>query len=180
MNHLSQFHGEAAVYNQMMTLYQLIHDHVQAPHNTKRLTSSFHKMWIYICAVLGSCLNVVPRLLSQFSIISGWCLNISLIIWNDITLSSLLNCVPCGQKTCQCALRAHVPTCLACLHAHVPMCFAWLHSYVLMCLSCSRTNVPCILTCLRATCLACLCAHVLVHAYVFTCFACFRAHVPTC
>ena len=28
MNYLSQFHSEAAFFNQMMTLHQLIHDHV--------------------------------------------------------------------------------------------------------------------------------------------------------
>ena len=59
MNYWSQFHGEAAVCNQIMTLHQLIHNHVEAPHRTElswskilRLTFSFHKMWIYFCIVL--------------------------------------------------------------------------------------------------------------------------------
>ena len=55
------------------------HYHIQAPHRTKLswsqilwLTSSFHKMWIYICTVLGNCLNIIPRLLSQLFLDGVW------------------------------------------------------------------------------------------------------------
>ena len=77
-----------------------------------------------------------------------------------LSITSLLNYVPCVLKTCS---RANVPCVLTCLRAHVPTCQRALRAYVLKYQRALRVYV---LTCQRA-----------LRNHVPTCFAGSRANV---